>query len=135
MRFFLDCTTSGYVAIAVRDRSRQEIRIFPTGDRKRAIVLKEMQRLFSKSHRAIRPWDEVVVVAGPGKFSDLRVAATMANVLAFACGCRISSVHRSNIPPERGGEYLRDLEQRRHKVRRLSPYYGRPPSITSPKKR
>ncbi|MFH1171801.1 MAG: hypothetical protein V1778_04670 [bacterium] len=135
MRFFLDCTYPDRAVAATSDRSKREVRIFPTGREKRANVLVELQRLLSRYHSTIRSTDEVVVVAGPGKFSDLRVAATMANVLAFARGCSIFSVRRSRIPPEQGGEYLRDLERRRRKVRRFSPYYGRPPSITAPKKR
>lgn len=84
---------------------------------------------FMRRHR-LRPGKgmTLAVVVGPGTFSTLRTAAVIANALAFAADIRLAGVRARNETEELSVDAYRKAA--RKTVSRLSPEYGRPPSIT-----
>lgn len=63
----------------------------------------------------------ITVTNGPGRFSSLRVASVIANMLAWETGCALYVARTS--------------ARKAKKVQRVEPFYGKPPSITKSKKK
>lgn len=85
---------------------------------------------FFRRHRVrLGPQTDLVVVTGPGTFSCVRAAVTLANALAFASRVRLHALRAAD-------EITSILDQkilaasRRRAVSQLTPQYGRVPSIT-----
>ncbi len=81
----------------------------------------------------LRDVRRVIVVAGPGRFSNLRVAATIANTLKTAVGCSIFSARPPRAAPDHEADYLNEIVRNATATTLVRPRYGKPPSITKPK--
>lgn len=77
----------------------------------------------------------VYVIPGPGNFSTVRTAVTLANTLGFALGIPVVAV-RSRVGEAPEQTFRRAVKNtKRHPVNtRVKPVYGREPNITKSKK-
>lgn len=72
----------------------------------------------------------IAVVKGPGAFMGTRTGVTYANALGFALGVPVLGLTTDEIPSDLG-----DLISKKFSNKVVSPKYGAPPNITTPKKR
>lgn len=131
MKLFLDPTTDNQLTIGVGiggDFIMKTVAI-PRG--KHETVLIEVDRLLKRLHKTPSDVKSVGVVSGPGRFSSLRVASTIANVFAMSQKVNLYAM------PNPGGVPIEPemVFQAANTVAAIQPAYGKPPSITLPKKR
>lgn len=136
MKIILDVTVPGKIVIGAVAKGRTSLESFSSPQRKPAAILRALDVFFRdhKIHpRRVHAW---VVVTGPGHFSQLRVAATVANLYSvFGGRGALLGVTQSRFSAAEARMYVADLLRRCRAVPALRPHYGRPPSITQPKRR
>lgn len=143
MRVYIDTTAAEQIVLGYRrSRSRSRrgshravLELVPRQTHNTGMLLSALAAFLRRHRIKPRSGTELVVVAGPGRFSSLREAVTIANLLHWGAGLRLSTVKRSAIPPENSREYLHDLDRRRKAATLARPWYGMPPSITRPRVR
>lgn len=75
----------------------------------------------------------VIAVAGPGRFSGLRLTSVFANTLQWSKGVRVRMI-RGEVPGKTSQERVAFMLKHATPVRSAKPFYGKPPSITRPKR-
>jgi tRNA threonylcarbamoyladenosine biosynthesis protein TsaB len=76
--------------VAVRVGAKLVVRTLPSDHRRSAWLLPEIRDALSDCGRSIRDIAHCTIAAGPGSFTGLRVAATVARVLVRELGCSIT---------------------------------------------
>lgn len=93
-------------------------------------------RILATVRSLVKPSDicGIVVAAGPGSFTAIRMGVVVANALAFGLNVPLAGVRLPlDLPPSR--ESLGSLARVRPRTRGLvQPVYTRPPSITKRRK-
>lgn len=131
MKLFLDPTTDSQLTIGIalgRDFTMKTVAI-PRGKHEKVLI--EIDRVLQSLHKTPSDVKSIGVVSGPGRFSSLRAASTIANVFAMAQKIDLYAM------PNPGGIPIEPAKvfQAANKVSAIQPAYGKPPSITLPKKR
>ncbi len=127
MTVFLDARTRTVDVrffVARRERARSRRRV-SSADRILFVLIDFLRR----HHIRLGPQTDLVVVTGPGIFSCVRAAVTIANALAFASRVRLHALRAADeITPIPDQEIF--AAGKRRSVPQLTPQYGRAPSIT-----
>ncbi len=75
----------------------------------------------------------LIVVQGPGRFSGLRLTSVLANTLHWSEGTTIMTV-RGGVRGETAKERIVYMQEHAFSTKSVKPFYGKPPSITKPRK-
>lgn len=135
MTLYLDLTTNDRLILGLRSGANSEVRSLALPAFRHDGVLRALEVFLRRSHAEPSAVRSLVVVSGPGRFSSLRVSATIANLFSWFGGCALYTVRGEIQGPKATVEYLDALDARKKHVKHVHPYYGRPPSITKPKKK
>lgn len=125
MKLFLDSTDINRVHIALKKGSQKTQKTFLLRKKQRPVALDLLARFLAAQKVSPQQLRTIEVVTGPGRFSSLRVAAVLANILAW-------TNHASLVVRQKrfqNGQPSTKLSPSA-KVRVVSPYYGKPPSIS-----
>lgn len=135
MTLYLDLTTIDRVILGLRNGAKCGVKSLALSAFRHDGVLRALEVFFRQSNAVPSAVRSLVVVSGPGRFSSLRVSATIANLFSWFQGCALYTVRGEIQGPKATVEYLDALDAQKKHVKHVHPYYGRPPSITKPKKR
>ena len=90
-------------------------------------IHKKIELLLASSQLTFAMVEKVIIYAGPGSFTGLRIGHSVANAFAYGLGIPVVSVS--------GNEWLNDgLAQQIDTFVPVSPFYGAEANITKPKK-
>ncbi|RWZ79725.1 MAG: tRNA (adenosine(37)-N6)-threonylcarbamoyltransferase complex dimerization subunit type 1 TsaB [Candidatus Chaera renei] len=124
-------TDTAKAEVILLDRSGRQLsrRAWVAGRSLEADIFQAISRQLKKVKAGWRDIEGIVVFAGPGSFTGLRIGAAAANALAAGLGCPVAG--------SGGPDWLEDgltaLKSGRADPIVL-PDYGRQPGISSPKK-
>ncbi len=134
MELFLDSTLSGCWYLGLEKGRRRIAERVPFVYAQQEDVLLQLQRFLKRY--GVKPSDlhALVVTHGPGRFTGLRVASVIANILHAQHGARLFAVRAARVPIEDPVRHITDMARRARSVHTLSPFYGKAPNITKPKR-
>lgn len=96
-------------------------------------LLEFIQKKLRTTHYVLRTLLGIIVVPGPGGFSNVRSAVTLANALGFALGIALVVIKPKEDESAEAlfGRGIR-LVKRTKSVKIVQPVYGKEPNITFP---
>jgi tRNA threonylcarbamoyl adenosine modification protein YeaZ len=111
----------GSVALAIGDRVLGEIN-FSAPLRHSAEIFPIMKELLGRFGFEAKQINEIYISVGPGSFTGLRIAVTMAKAMHLAKGTQVVSVNTmdiiaSNVIDFTNGRISRDSEEKSHRIR------------------
>ena len=95
-------------------------------------LLPMVDKVLKKSKVNLKDLKKILVIAGPGSFTSLRIGIAVANTLAFSLKIPVVSFKTDEF------KGVKDLIKKAEKQRggeRAVPFYGQEPNITKPKKK
>lgn len=95
-------------------------------------LIKTIDRFCKKIKVKPKQWQGIVVVNGPGKFSSLRSAVTLANTLAWDLGIPIIGLKTGQLKEATALDILIKSQLKNYKLKFIKPYYSKEPNITKP---
>lgn len=93
-------------------------------------ILHKIDDLLASADRNIEDVEGIVVFAGPGSFTGLRIGVTVANTVAYSLGVPIIGANG----PDWQGDGIRSLLSQVNRPGFVVPEYGSPANITHPRK-
>ena len=125
-------TSSDIAQIGLVSENKTTFNKFKSRNRLSDILLTKIQKLLLKNKIDIKNLNALAVFRGPGSFTGLRIGIATANALAFALEVSIIEITKSdekNLPRK-----IRKKFETKSFKKIAVPFYGKPPSITKPKK-
>ena len=97
-------------------------------------LLQVIVDIFKKNHLQLNKLQGIIAVIGPGPFTSLRIAVTVANTLAFSLQIPVVGlINTDNLTDrqliKRGLAKIKTVKT----VNYLQPFYNQEPNITQPK--
>ena len=135
MTLYLDLTAADHLILGLRSGKIRAMKTVALRPFRHDGVLRALQAFLQQHKTQTSKLQSLVVVNGPGRFSSLRVSATIANLFRWFHSCRLYTVQEIREYPRKSLGYLDVLDESKKPVKRVQPFYGRPPSITKPKRR
>lgn len=136
MYLFLDPRSLDKIIVGLWDGGSGEL-LFETHERDRGALLVSVDAMLKKKQYKAHALSGIVVVPGPGGFSNVRGAIVLTNVFQFANKTPTISIipleGENQISVFRKGIALLASESSHSKSHYLSPAYGAEPNITKPK--
>lgn len=96
-------------------------------------ILPHIERLLQANKVRAQNVSDVLVVAGPGGFTSLRIGVITADALGFACHKPVLAMKTGEYDIQSGIQQrtLRRIKKAKTDSQAM-PHYGRPPNITKP---
>ncbi len=97
-------------------------------------ILKGIDRILKKSRKTLKGLKGIIVASGPGAFTGIRIALSVANTLAWFL--KIPAVGVNLAEGKDNNELIKMGLARLAKTKpgqQVMPYYGKEPNITMPK--
>ena len=111
--------------------NREDFIVFDSDRRLSEILLTKINKLLVKNKTKIKDLNSIAVFRGTGSFTGLRVGVATANALAFSLQLPIIEISKK--------EGLTDSIKKSYEAKKFkkisTPFYGKSPHITKPKKR
>lgn len=131
MKLYVDATDAERLWLGLEQRHKRVAESFSVSFGEHGSMLLALIDQFLRRHHAVfTAGMHLYIVAGPGRFTSLRITAVIANVVSWVSGVQLFSAECSSVPLADAESRIADLEQRCRPVRRIHPLYGRPPHIT-----
>jgi len=99
-----------------------------------AEILEKMKALYQKAGIRFNDTEKIIVAAGPGSFTGLRIGLSLANALAYSLDIPIASVESSDNNDDILHRGLAKIESSAAFEKPALPEYGAEPNISQPKK-
>ena len=100
-----------------------------------ADIMIKLDQLFETADREIEKITGLIINAGPGSFTGLRIGISVANTIAYSLNIPIVGV----AEPKTAQDLLelgdRKLQQESHFCQPISPEYGSEPNLSQPKRK
>jgi tRNA threonylcarbamoyladenosine biosynthesis protein TsaB len=100
-----------------------------------ADILVKLQKLFFDADKDLKNIIGIIVNAGPGSFTGLRIGISVANTLAYSLDVPIIGVNMTADDREPLEVDQKKIIKMNSFVRPIIPEYGREPNISQPKKK
>lgn len=109
---------------------------FAGGRELNSLIIKKLDKVFSYSQEYENTFRGIIVAAGPGSFTGLRIGMSVANTLAYTQDVPIVAPANTKTIEELLQSGLHMLESAGSQFgAAVTPHYGTEPHITKPKKR
>lgn len=125
MILFINTTDREYSEIALITSNKVLKKKFKNSRRLSEQFPKELAKIL----KGTRP-KAIAVVSGPGAFMGTRTGVTYANALGFAHNLPVLGLETGEVPAN-----LKELLKEKYGKLVVTPKYGAPPNITTPRKR
>lgn len=96
-------------------------------------LLSKIDKLLKDSNVNPQKLSAVAVFRGPGSFTGLRIGIATANALAFSLNISVIEISETNLKNLPQKIIQKFCSKKFTKI--VTPFYGRPPHITRPKKK
>ena len=100
-----------------------------------ADIMIKLDQLFETADREIEKITGLIINAGPGSFTGLRIGISVANTIAYSLNIPIVGVTEPKTAQALFELGDRKLQQESHFRQPISPEYGREPNLSQPKRK
>ena len=106
-------TSSKYLVVAVADNERVLKSIqYPAWQRQSEVAMTEINNVFESLNIKAKDIDTIIVSKGPGSYTGIRIALTIAKTLAMVLGCEIITLSSLEMFVKPVGKYVSILDAR-----------------------
>lgn len=106
-------TSSKYLVVAVADNEKVLKSIqYPAWQRQSEVAMTEINNIFEALNIKAKDIDTIIVSKGPGSYTGIRIALTIAKTLAMVLGCEIITLSSLEMFVKPVGKYVSILDAR-----------------------
>lgn len=106
-------TSSKYLVVAVADNEKVLKSIqYPAWQRQSEVAMTEINNIFEVLNIKAKDVDKIIVSKGPGSYTGIRIALTIAKTLAMVLGCEIITLSSLEMFVKPVGKYVSILDAR-----------------------
>ena len=106
-------TSSKYLVVAVADNEKVLKSIqYPAWQRQSEVAMTEINNIFEALNIKAKDIDKIIVSKGPGSYTGIRIALTIAKTLAMVLGCEIITLSSLEMFVKPVGKYVSILDAR-----------------------
>ena len=106
-------TSSKYLVVAVADNEKVLKSIqYPAWQRQSEVAMTEINNIFEALNIKAKDIDTIIVSKGPGSYTGIRIALTIAKTLAMVLGCEIITLSSLEMFIKPVGKYVSILDAR-----------------------
>lgn len=106
-------TSSKYLVVAVADNEKVLKSIqYPAWQRQSEVAMTEINNIFESLNIKAKDIDTIIVSKGPGSYTGIRIALTIAKTLAMVLGCKIITLSSLEMFVKPEGKYVSILDAR-----------------------
>ena len=106
-------TSSKYLVVAVADNERVLKSIqYPAWQRQSEVAMTEINNIFESLNIKAKDIDTIIVSKGPGSYTGIRIALTIAKTLAMVLECEIITLSSLEMFVKPVGKYVSILDAR-----------------------
>ena len=106
-------TSSKYLVVAVADNETVLKSIqYPAWQRQSEVAMTEINNIFEALNIKAKDIDKIIVSKGPGSYTGIRIALTIAKTLAMVLGCEIITLSSLEMFVKPVGKYVSILDAR-----------------------
>lgn len=106
-------TSSKYLVVAVADNEKVLKSIqYPAWQRQSEVAMTEINNIFEDLNIKAKDVDKIIVSKGPGSYTGIRIALTIAKTLAMVLGCEIITLSSLEMFVKPVGKYVSILDAR-----------------------
>ena len=106
-------TSSKYLVVAVADNERVLKSIqYPAWQKQSEVAMTEINNIFEALNIKAKDIDTIIVSKGPGSYTGIRIALTIAKTLAMVLGCEIITLSSLEMFVKPVGKYVSILDAR-----------------------
>ena len=106
-------TSSKYLVVAVADNEKVLKSIqYPAWQKQSEVAMTEINNIFEALNIKAKDIDTIIVSKGPGSYTGIRIALTIAKTLAMVLGCEIITLSSLEMFVKPVGKYVSILDAR-----------------------